>query len=187
MDRAPFLFLRVIWDAHKIRFPLDIVGANIKELHVVPEPSHPFGRKGMAIAGAWKQLQEPDMSGILLLDGDVLIDPYDYIHMLAAIYQEPTAAHIAPVKLWPISKGDLDGWAWGHCRNNNFSQEMELNPDFFAFNFTYVPRKAIELAIARGLKSEQFPHVDQFVSRAARDAGIRMHVVEACQPKHLHY
>lgn len=40
-----FMFLRVIWDAHHIKFPLRITGANIKELHVQPEPAHPFGRK----------------------------------------------------------------------------------------------------------------------------------------------
>jgi len=184
---APFMFLRLIWDGHHVRFPLRIAGVNIKELHVVPETAHPFGRKGLALAGAWKQLAEPDMSGLLILDGDVAIDPYDYMMMYVAIQKDPAAVHIGPTKLWPISKMDLDGWAWGHCRGNVWGQLMELNPDFFAFNFTYIPRRVIELAIAKDLKGKQFPHVDQHISRVAREAGVRMNVVEECSPKHMHY
>ena len=181
------MFLRLIWDGHHIKFPLRIAGVNMKDLHVAPETSAPFGRKGLALASAWAQLAEPDMTGLLILDGDVVIDPCDYIHMYAAIQQEPTAVHIAPVKLWPISKNDLGGWSWGHCKDNNFTQEMTLDPDFFAFNFTYVPRRVIDLAVKAGLKNWQFPHVDQGMSRVARQAGVRMRVVEACQPKHVHY
>jgi hypothetical protein len=182
-----FMFLRVIWDAHHIRFPLRIVGANIKELHVVPETAHPFGRKGLALAGAWKQLADPAMEGVLLLDGDVVIDPHDYMMMLIAIHTDPDAVHIAPTKLWPSSKNDLDGWAWGHCRDGKFSQELELHPDFFAFNFTYIPRKVMDLAVAKGLKTWQFPEVDRSVSRVAREAKVRMTVVEGASPKHMHY
>jgi hypothetical protein len=184
---SPFMFIRLIWDGHHIHFPLRIAGVNIKELHVAPETAHPFGRKGLALASAWKQLEEPDMTGLLILDGDVAIDPYDYMMMYLAIQKEPDAVHIAPTRLWPISKMDLDGWAWGHCRNNEWSQAMTDEPDFFAFNFTYIPRRVVELAISAGLKNTQFPHVDQVMSRAARQARVPMRVVEGCQPKHMHY
>jgi hypothetical protein len=181
------LFLRLIWDGHHIHFPLRLHGVNMKELHVAPETSAPFGRKGLALASAWTQLVEDDMSGLLILDGDVVIDPFDYHIMYTAIEKEPDAVHIAPVKLWPASKSDINGWAWGHCKNNHFTSVMTLDPDFFAFNFTYVPRRVVELAIKAGLKNWQYPQVDRMMSRTARQAGVPMRVVEACQPKHLNY
>lgn len=182
-----FMFFRIIWDAHIVRFPLRLASANIKEVHVSPEPGAPFGRKGLALAAAWKQVAEPDTAGVLLIDGDVLIDPHDYTMMREAIQAEPGAVHIGPAKLWPTSKNDLSGWAWGHCRNGVFTQEWTEDPDFFAFNFTYVPREVMELAIRKELRNKQFPEVDRFVSRMAREAGIPMRVVKDCHPKHMHY
>jgi hypothetical protein len=182
-----FLFFRLVWDAHHVWFPLRINSVNMKELHVAPETANPFGRKGLALAAAWKQLSDEGTPGMLILDGDVVIDPYDYVMMYNAIMGDPEAVHIAPVRIWPVSKNDLNGWSWAHCLEGRFSQVMEMNPDFFSFNFTYVPRRVIELAIGDGLKDKQFPHVDQHMSRSARKAGVRMNVVDACRPKHLHY
>jgi hypothetical protein len=187
MTGTAFVFFRLLWDGHHIKFPLHLAGVNMKDLHVAPETSAPFGRKGLALASAWAQLVDPDMGGMLILDGDVVIDPYDYVQMYAAIQKDPAAVHIAPVRLWPVSKNDLDGWAWGHCRDGQFTQEMTLDPDFFSFNFTYVPRRVIELAVKAGLKNWQYPQVDRFMSRTARQAGVTMSVVTACRPKHLHY
>jgi hypothetical protein len=181
------LFCRLIWDGHHVQFPLRISGVPMKDLHVAPETAAPFGRKGLAIASAWAQLQEPEMTGLLILDGDVVIDPYDYHVMYRAIEKEPDAVHIAPVRLWPISKSDIDGWAWGHCRDNHFTSAPTPDPDFFSFNFTYVPRRVVELAVKAGLKNWQYPQVDRMMSRTARLAGVPMRVVEDCQPKHLHY
>jgi hypothetical protein len=187
-EGIPFIFLRIIWDAHTVQLPpMRIFGATIKELHVAPEPAHPFGRKGLALASAWKTLTGPEHAGMLLLDGDVLIDPHDYMMMLVAIHQEPDAVHIGPAKLWPISMGDAPGWVWGHCRNAEWSQEPTDNPDFFAFNFTYVPRRVWELSIQKGLKGWVFPGVDRGVSKVAREARIPMRVVKDCHPKHMHY
>src|SRR5277367_2072602 len=158
------LFFRLIWDGHHVQFPLRLHGVNMKDLHVAPETAAPFGRKGLALAAAWTQLEEAETTGMLILDGDVVIDPYDYHMMYRAIEAEPDAVHIAPVRLWPVSKGDISGWAWGHCKDNNFTAEMTLDPDFFSFNFTYVPRRVVELAIRAGLKNWQYPVVDKMMS-----------------------
>ena len=187
MTPVPYLFFRIIWDAHHIQFPLRVTGFNIKELHVSPEPGAPFGRKGLALAAAWKQLARPDTAGMLLLDGDVVIDPHDVMMMLLAIHKDPDAVHIGPAKLWPVTMGDAPGWVWGHCRNAEWSQVMTEDPDFFAFNFTYVPRAVIELAVRKNLRDKQFPEVDRFVSRMARESGTRMSVVPDCHPKHMHF
>ena len=183
----PYLFFRVIWDAHQVKFPLRISGFPMKELHVAPENGAPFGRKGLALASGWKQLAKPDTAGLLILDGDVVIDPHDMQMMYVAMHKDRDAVHIGPAKLWPITMGDAPGWVWGHCRNAEWSQVMTLDPDFFAFNFTYIPRRVIELAIAKGLRGKVFPEVDRHVSRMARESGTRMHVVEDCHPKHMHY
>jgi hypothetical protein len=95
--------------------------------------------------------------------------------------------HIAPAKLWPVSKGDVSGWAWAHCKDGNFTHMPTPDPDFFSFNFTYIPRRVIDLSVKAGLKNWRFPQVDRMVSRTARLAGVKMNVVDACQPKHLHY
>jgi hypothetical protein len=189
IEPVQYLFVRVIWDAHSISFPLKMPLANIKEVHVAPEPSHPFGRKGLVLASAWKQATDgrPDITGMLIVDGDVLIDPHDWIMMRQAIQLEPGAVNIAPAKLWPVSLDALPGWAWGHCKNGNFTQEPTDDPDFFAFNFTYLPRKLMELCIQKGLKGWAFPNVDTNVSRVARQANIPMRVVKDCHPKHMHY
>ena len=181
------MFFRLIWDGHHVKFPLRIHGVNMKDLHVVPETSAPFGRKGLALASAWTQLVEEHMTGMLILDGDVVIDPYDYHVMEQAVMKEPTAVHIAPVRLWPTSKADINGWAWGHCKDNEFTARPTSDPDFFSFGFTYVPRRVVELAIKAGLKNWQYPVVDQQVSKTARQAGVPMRVVMDCQPKHLNY
>jgi hypothetical protein len=189
VEMVQYLFVRVLWDAHTVEFPLRLPMANIKEIHVTPEASHPFGRKGLVLASAWKQATEgrPDIAGMLILDGDVLIDPHDWFMMRQAIQLEPGAVQIGPSKLWPVSLDGLPGWAWGHCKNGNFTQDDTDDPDFFAFNFTYIPRKVIELAIAKGLKTKVFPGVDTFVSKTAREAKIPMRVVKDCYPKHMHY
>ncbi len=186
-DATGFMFLRVIWSGHRVKFPLMIPGSNMRELIVSPEPSHPFGRKGLAIASAWAQLEEEAMAGLLILDGDVAIDPYDYHLMFEAVQADPAAVHIAPARLWPASRGDIYGWSWAHCKNGNFTHLPTPDPDFFSFNFTYLPRRVVELSVRAGLKNWRFPHVDQMVSRTARQAGVPMNVVDACQPKHLHY
>lgn len=187
VEPVPFVFVRVIWDAHHLKYPLHLPLANFKELHVTPEPAHPFGRKGLQLASAWKQIAKPEHRGLLILDGDVLIDPHDYMMMLVAIQLDPDAVQIAPAKLWPVSKHDSPGWVWGHCREGKFTQDWVDDPDFFAFNFTYLPRRVVELAIGKGLKTWQFPEVDRSVSRVAREAKVPMRVVNDCWPKHMHY
>ena len=188
---VPFLFVRVIWDAHTISFPLRIHTYNMRELHVSPEPAHPFGRKGLVLASAWQQLGTAEgqlpAAGMLLLDGDVMIDPHDMIMMHGAILTEPTAVHTAPVRLWPVSKNDLEGWAWGHWKNSQPGQGECDDPDFFSFNFTYVPRAVLDAAVKSGLKGWQFPNVDRRMSAVARATKTPIRVVKDCLPKHMHY
>ena len=186
MDPAlKFLFVRMVWDRTGWPQPA-IVMARPFDLHYGPEPDYPFGRRGKAMAAAWDQLGT-GMAGMLVQDGDVLIDPHDYMMMLGAIHSDPSAVHVAPAKIWPASKTDLRGWSWAHWKNGQAGQEIEYDPDFFCFNFTYLPRDLITLCAAKGLKSWRFPSVDQHVSRECRKAGVPVRVVKDCSPKHMHF
>jgi hypothetical protein len=181
-----FVFCRVNWD--RTAPPFHMPGAvRWFDLHVGPEPGHPFGRRGAAIAGAWRQLGNRGDAGMLLLDGDVAIDPLDLAAMGDAIPQTPRMVLVGPVRLWPASTMRPD-WVWGHWKAGpGPGQEMVTRPDRFGFGFTYLPRALIERAIRAGLEEWTFPNVDMKMADAARAGRIRARVVEGCHPKHLHY
>lgn len=179
------LCVRLDWNHTAI--PLRIASKFFR-LEVNPEPQYPFGRKGLSLAGAWKQLAGPDIAGMLLLDGDVAIDPHDYDRMLKAIDTAPEVVHTAPVKLWPIST-HLKNWVWGHGRNGRYSQDNPADDelDTFTFCYTYLPRKLIEACIDKGLSTWAYPGVDRNVCEVARSIGMPVRLVRDCRPKHLNY
>jgi hypothetical protein len=156
-------------------------------LHISPSADYPFGEKGKVLAGAWKQL-DPDniMDGMLILDGDVAIEPIDLKNMLAAINDHDHMVVVAPARIWPISTKRKE-WSWAHWGKAP-SQVIETeNVRWFTFNFTYLPRKVIEQAISDGLYAWTFPGVDKRFSDAAFRAGVPIYVAEDVQPKHLHF
>ena len=160
-----FVFCRVLWDAHHVQVPLRIVGAKMHDLHVQPEPAYPFGRKGAALNGMWDHFgTNPAVLGVLLLDGDVMIDPQDFAAMRDAIYADPAVIWAAPVRLWPVATGRVF-WHWGHWRDKP-SQENTGDPDCVSFSFTYLPRRAWDAAAKRGLRSWRYPLVDPGRARA---------------------
>jgi hypothetical protein len=177
--------VRVDWDRSAI--PLTIA-RSFYHLRIGPTESHPFGRKGYALATAWRRLNRTgQLSGMLILDGDVAIDPYDYKAMQLAIDTYPDAVHVAPVRLWPVSTG-RETWVWGHWKGPDPSQNFcDSQPDWFGFSFTYLPAMLIELSIRAGLRRWEYPSVDSQVSWTAKRTKTPVKVVSACHPKHLHY
>ncbi|HMD24756.1 MAG TPA: hypothetical protein VKH61_11690, partial [Streptosporangiaceae bacterium] len=135
---ANLVCVRLDWD--RTAFPLNI--PNFHTIHLGPEASHPFGRKGLALAGAWRQLAQNSPDGMLILDGDVAIDLLDLAAMRAGIHVEPDVVHTAPVRLWPRSMAG-ESWVWAHWRDDP-SQVNVPDPVRFSFCFTYVPAKLIE-------------------------------------------
>ena len=156
-------------------------------LEVNPEAEYPFGRKGLALVGAWNQLAGPGISGVLLLDGDVAIDPLDHRHMLKAIDQEPDVVHTAPVLLWPVST-HLQDWVWGHGSNGRYSQkDKNADLDMFTFCYTYLPARLIRSCIEHGMAEWKYPTLDNKVCQEARSIGMEVRVVRDARPKHLNY
>jgi hypothetical protein len=174
--------IRVIWDRTAIPLPLK----GFYSVHVGPEPGYPFGRRGLTLAGAWQQLSCAASLGMLMLDGDVAVDPCDVAIMMQAIGSNPDVVHVAPVKIWPVST-KRGQWVWAHSRDDN-SQDDTDEPIGFGFSFTYLPRALIESCIEAGLRSWAYPWTDTNVSKQARELGTRICVVRnGCSPKHLNY
>ncbi len=178
---ADIVCVRVDWDRQCVPLRLSRYHA----VHVLPEPDYPLGRKGRVLAGAWRQLSAGKADGMLILDGDVVIDPLDHALMLRAVHSEPEAVHVAPVRLWPVST-HLRTWVWGHGVGA-YSQEETDDPDIFTFGFTFLPRALIEACIVGGLEEWAYPGVDASVSRVAREQGTPVRVLWEARPVHLNY
>jgi hypothetical protein len=178
------VFVRVVWDRQA--YPLKIPGVRMFDLHIGPEPGAPYGRKGAALAGAWRQLATRQCTGMLIMDADVAVDPLDVSVMLQAVGNQPEVVHTAPIRLWPEST-QRRTWVWGHWDASGPGQADCPEPTFFSFGLTYLPRKAINRAVRDGLKEWTFPGVDSRVSRSAAAAGVPVRVVENCWPKHMHF
>lgn len=178
------VWVRVVWDRQAL--PFKPPGVRFFDIHVGPETAHPVGRKGLALAGAWRQLETKQCTGMVVMDSDVAADPFDVAAMLETCGRHPDMVWTAPVKLWPAST-QRTSWVWGHWDAAGPSQRPCAEPIFFSFGMTYLPRKVIDQAITMGLESWTFPNVDGKMSRAARAAGVPVRVVDGCQPKHLHY
>lgn len=179
---ANVVCVRLNWD----NTAMDLRAArHFFNLHVDPEPGYPFGRKGFILASAWKQLAGKDAHGMLILDGDVAIDPEDHRLMLKAIHDNPGIVHVGAARLWPVST-KKDGWSWAHWISGP-TQVNEPNPVWFSFCYTYLPKALIDGALKAGLRGWAYPSVDRNVAETCMKMGIDVRVVPGCAPKHLNY
>src|SRR5580704_19270705 len=89
--------VRMIWNHNPV---IPLPGLNIRETYVDPEPEYPYGRKGLVLTRVWEMFNE-DAHGMLIVDGDVAIDPADMNAMSNSISKDTSAVHVAPAKLWP--------------------------------------------------------------------------------------
>lgn len=184
IDNQNCLFVRFNWDHQALPYDPSQVGVTFKDIHLQPTPAFPVGRKGLALVSYWEQMQRMrPYLGILIMDGDVALDPLDIHIMRIYIGESPDAVVTAPIRLW--YEGE---WFWSHRGAANLLNTEE--PDeihFFSFGFTYIPAALIETAGDAGLHSESYPYVDEFVSKVAMKMGLKIILAEGCTPKHLHF
>lgn len=180
--RPNVLMVRIIWNHEFIPLPR-LEG--FKNLYIEPTADYPAGEKGKALACAWEELTQANTSGIVMLDGDTVIDPLDSAIMGDSITEMPNAVHVAPVRLWPHST-KFSTWVWAHGIGNYTQADVE-EIDMFTFNFTYLPRSLMETCIHRGMKTWRYPHVDHRVVDVARETLTPMKLVKNCYPKHLNF
>ena len=177
------LRLRVIWNNQIPVTPF----MGFRDLHVNPEPSFPFGRKGLCLIRAWEELGPPNGApGMLILDGDVAIDPHDSKVMHECIYTNTECIWVAPVRLWPVSHLGQE-WTWGHGKNGQFTQDDIDDPEMFSFSFTYLPDILCDALGPAGACDWAYPQVDLFTWELAANMGIKAQVVRNCYPKHMHW
>jgi hypothetical protein len=180
---AQIICVRENWDNTAFKIPIP---GNFYTMNIYPSAEYPFGERGKVLAGAWKQLSNSNVDGMLTLDGDVVIEPGDMTNMLAAIHAHTEMVVVAPARIWPKST-KRKTWVWAHW-STVASQEMETeNVHWFTFNFTYLPRKVIEQAINDGLGNWRYPSVDKQMSESAAKAGVPIFVAENVYPKHLNF
>lgn len=173
-----------------------------RDVDLGPEPGWPFGRKGLALAGAWTQLQTRAAAGMLVQDGDVAADLADLQAMADAIADAPGDVITAPVRLWAASFHPAaafpGGWCWAHWGdlngNGGAEPSQELRPPGlwrFSFGFTYLPRRLLDHARASkregGMTEWRFPTCDRMFSLCARDHHIPVRLAEAARPKHMNF
>lgn len=188
--------VRFCWSGKKV-IPMPVAN-RFYEVNIVPEPDFPFGRRGLWIARTWKQLNSSPMTygqesyiadGMLCVDGDVALDPWDYDVMIDAIADDPESVHVAPIKLWPVSTR-ADSWVWAHGTDRFRSTQPDEDEKIklFTFGTTYLPKALIEKCINEGLAGWIYPDVDTMVCMTAmKMPGLRINIVYACQPKHMNY
>src|SRR5580700_341288 len=97
---AEIICVRQNWDNSALSIPIP---GQFYTLRVNPSSEHPFGEKGRVFAGAWRQLSHEKTDGMLILDGDVVIEPGDLANMFAAIHHHDKMVVIAPARIWPKS------------------------------------------------------------------------------------
>jgi hypothetical protein len=182
VDDGDTLFARFNWDHTAFPYVPKVPSVTFKDIHILPEPEFPTGRKGLSLARYWQQQQQGrERIGILLLDGDVLADPEDIRAMRRAIGDETGAVHTAPVKLW--YQGE---WVWSHQGEDmQLTKECLTAPYYFSFGLTYIPAAVMNAAIKAGLDSWYYPYVDENVSHIARKIDVPVRVVLAAYPKHI--
>lgn len=180
--------VRMDWDRTAI--PLPTLPGRWHTVHYGPEPGHPGGCRGLAMSSAWDQYSAgTGAAGLLLLDGDVVIDPLDLKNMLAYIHGEPQLVWTAPMLLWPASTTRKD-WVWGHWPGGPHDASQDFHYDAISWcglGFTYLPRRLIEDCQREGLGTWRFPHVDTRICERSQFLGVEIAVARQCHPKHVNY
>jgi hypothetical protein len=181
-DELQLVTIRTIWNNQKLNLP-SMYG--FRDIHMNSSDEYPVGRKGHVLARTWEQLADPETAGMLILDGDVAVDPLDCGAMGDAIKAHPEIVHVAPIRLWPAST-HLETWVWGHGWGQ-YSQGWTKKINWFTFGFTYLPARLIVLAITAGLADWHYPNVDKRVCAVANTHGIEVKLVNDCHPKHCNF
>jgi hypothetical protein len=159
---------------------------------VDPEPEYPAGRKGLVLTNFWKQMSSETDQGLLVVDGDVVLDPEDFAAMHAACWEKPDEVHVAPVRLWPISTG-LEAPIWGHG-HDLYGVGFDEPITRFSLCCTYLPSALLwdcilsagPIANLDNMHLWIYPDVDKSISKVAAK-GYKVNIVENCKPKHLNF
>lgn len=158
-------------------------------LDIWPTPEFPKGDEANQIANAWLRARDLGATGMLLLGCDVAADPDDLAAMTAAAARAPEDIHTGLVKLWPQSTS-RETWMWSH-RGGTLGEPTVLDDEtapvsYVSLGFLWCPARLLDLS-APVMGAWQHGQADVRLSEVALRAGIPMHAVPDCRPKHLHF
>lgn len=163
----------------------------VATFHYAAQPSaeHPHGLKGAILADLWRDLADSGINGMATKDGDVAADPSDLALLQAAAARQPEAVHTGQLKLWPRSSGHPD-WIYGHQVRSgteiSWTRDRVTSAEQCGTGFAWWPAAVLDKC-AEELAGTAYPGVDQLLSRTARDLGLPIRVISACQPRHLNF
>lgn len=183
---------RIVWAQFVWQHPVVHLPAQIHPLKIVPTPGFPHGNKGAVLHYAWLRWRNVS-PGIVFVDGDVAIDPWDIKAMNAAIRSNPDAIWTAPAWLWPANPIKdapmLSHRAWVKEDAQWGAVNADGTIDYFSFNTTYIPNRLFA-RVEREKKwgALVFPWADTRLSQMATESPrIPAYVVKDCHPKHINW
>ena len=187
MTVSTIIWAQFIWKRH----PAVHLPPQIHPLFINPAPGYPHGNKGQVMRAAWLRWRSVS-PGIVFVDGDVAIDPWDIRAMNAAIRSDPDAVWTGWAWLWPANPlqeapmASHRAWVGNHAQWG--AQNADGTIDYFSFNTTYIPNRLFAyVEESHQWRKLVFPWADTRLSEMAREARIPARVVSECRPKHIHW
>ena len=181
------VWTQFVWKRH----PAVHLPPQIQPLYIDPQPGYPHGHKGRVMRQAWRRYQTQS-PGLVFVDGDVAIDPWDIRAMNTAIRQRSEAVHTGWAWLWPVDPVHESPMAshrsWHHGEAMWGATHPDGRVDYFSFNCTYVPN-GLFAYVEQTQQWDRlvFPWADTRLSEMAQQAQIPAYVVSECRPKHIHW
>ena len=183
---------KIIWCQFVWNHPVVHLPAQIHSLLIKPEPGSPHGNKGAVMRQAWLRWRAVS-PGIVFVDGDVGIDPWDMRAMNQAVRSDPTVVWTGMAWLWPSNpvqeapKLSHRTWHQGEAQWGMTGRDGRI--DYWSFNTTYVPNRLFaRVEQERKWSLLVFPWADTRLSEIAQESPrIPAYIVPECRPKHLNW
>lgn len=182
------IWCQLVWKRPVVRLP-----DHIHPLMIRPETGYPHGNKGRVLRQAWRHYRQVS-PGIVFVDGDVGIDPWDIQAMNQAVRSNPNAVWTGMAWLWPMNPIQEPPHASHRTWVNNHAQWGATHAngrqiDYFTFNTTYIPNELFQrVETQKKWRDLVFPWADTRLSEIATESPrIPAYLVPKCQPKHLNW
>ena len=179
-------WVQFVWIRPVVTYPAHL----IHPLVLRPSPGYPHGNKGAAMRSVWLRYRTHH-PGIVFIDGDVAVDPWDIREMNRAVLRYPEDVLTGHAWLWPASLRTGEPvpshrtWqgqdaVWGTTRPDGTC-------DYFSFNCTYIPNRLFQRVEDQQAWGRLiFPWADTRLSEiAAQSPRIPIHYVPQVRAKHL--
>lgn len=177
-----------VWKHAVVHYPPSL----ITPIVLRPSLTYPHGNKGTAMRRVWLEYRD-QYPGIVFIDGDAAIDPWDIRAMNRAVQRRPLDVITGHAWLWPSSLASGQPVPGHRTWRDNDAVWGATHPDgqvdFFTFNCTYIPNRLFaRVESLRQWDRLVFPWADTRLSEIAQQSPrIPMWYEASVQVKHLNY